>query len=324
MTQRDNGRMRIVSTAALAALELTFALSCAAVMGQACAGNAGGVGGRSGSGAAKAACQSDSKLRGAFLSGAARCVTAFLALSGTVDNAGQVTSIEDAGTQLLDASPTLKEQINRGVSAAKLTVFPIRSDLLKRLQKDFAGPASDPAAEAKPDSPEVAGLLKQTRIDDLYFDSQGRPQFDGLCINDRGSPVEQSPAATADLSPSEKITFAILKRLKGYPVPETVNRKILSGVKPKKLTFEQNPVRRLQRLANQKNLDDLFFCDAHFDAKGDLIVDVLLAKEAHAPWQSRSSPSQCSPRLMLAPIRDRKRRRSRRSSRCQFVRGGKR
>jgi len=271
--------MRIVSTVAVAALELTFALSCAAVMGQDAPGKPAASAADRVLARLKAACESDSKLRGALLSGGA-VRDGVLALSGTVDHAGQVASIEDAGTQLLDASPSWKEQIPGGVSAAKLTVFPIRSDLLKRLQKDFAGPASDPAADAKPDPSEVAGLLKQTRIDDLYFNSQGRPQFDGLCINDRALLAQQGPAAAADLSPSQKITLAILKRLKGYPVPETVDHKILSGVIPKKLTFEQNPVRRLQRLANQKNLDDLFFCDAHFDAKGDLIVDVLLAKEA--------------------------------------------
>ena len=69
-----------------------------------------------------------------------------------------------------------------------MIVFPIRSDILPRLQDDFAhagaGPAGGPETVARIDPAGRPELFRQTRIDDLFFDSQGRLRFAGLCINE--------------------------------------------------------------------------------------------------------------------------------------------
>ncbi len=122
----------------------------------------------------RAACESDSKLRGALVEGD-EPREGVLSLKGTIDRREQAALIEDEARRLLEESPAWKADIPGGTSASKMIVFPIRSALLPKLRAEFAKASADPAGGPS--------LFRQTRIDDLYFDAQGCLRVDALCIN---------------------------------------------------------------------------------------------------------------------------------------------
>jgi hypothetical protein len=220
----------------------------------------------------KSACESDADLRGALIQ-RGELEDATLMLSGTIDRAGQAGRIEVEARRLLAASPSWKARISGGVSAAKLIVFPVRSELVPRLRHDFAGANSGPKA--------LPGLLQQTRIDDLYFDATGRARVIGLCINHGAYLTHKDAAASPVDDPLARIAQAIRDRLKSYPLPDGVAPNVLARLQADQIRFEENPVRRLQRVANgSAQLDDVLFRDARFGADGALLLDGLLGDES--------------------------------------------
>ncbi len=214
----------------------------------------------------KLACESKDGLRGALVQ-PGELKDGTLILAGTVDRAEQAGLIEAEARQLLDDTPAWKAQIPGGVSAANLIVFPVRSDLLPRLRREFAKANAD--RKVRPD------LFQQTRIDDVYYDRNGRLRVVGLCIN-QSAYVARKTQADDWLG---RIADGIRDRLKGYALPQGVHPDALGHLSASEVAFQENPVRRLQRLANESQLDDLLFYDARFDAEGLLTLDGLLADE---------------------------------------------
>ena len=164
-----------------------------------------------------------------------------------------------------------KARIPGGVVASKLVVFPIRSELLPRLRRDLARAGADPSGRP--------GLPQQTRIDDLYFDPRGRIHVVGLCINQGAYLTLKNNAANPVDDPRSQIALAIGGLFKGYPLPQGVERKVVAHIVADKVAFEENPVRRLQRWANEARLDDVLFRDARFDGDGALTIDGFLGDE---------------------------------------------
>jgi hypothetical protein len=224
----------------------------------------------------RAACESDPKLRGILL-GQDEPQDGVLSLTGTIDRAEQGALIEAEAARLLEASPEWKVPMPRGVSAREMSVFPIRSDLLPKLRADFAKETALPGGNPS--------LFQQTRIDDLYFDAQGRVRVVAICINQLAYLAHQDPAEFPGEDPRAKIAQKIHERLKSYPLPKKVDRNIMARLLPDRIAFEPNPARLLQRFANEAKLNDMLFREAWFDAGGNLLVDGLLgsgAKEERA------------------------------------------
>ncbi len=207
----------------------------------------------------RSACESVEELRGAFVQ-AGRIEDGRLTLTGTIDRAEQAALIEAEGKRLLESSAPWKAMIPGGVIATKLVVFPIRSGLLPQLRRDFARAGADPSGRP--------GLLQQTRIDDLYFDARGRLRVVGLCINQAAYLATRSDAARPADDLRSQIGPAVLDQLKGYPLPQGVAPKVIAHILADRVAFEENPVRRLQRWANDARLDEVLFRDARFDAEG--------------------------------------------------------
>lgn len=218
----------------------------------------------------RSACESDPKLRGASVQ-ANEPQDGVLALMGTIDREEQKGLIEAEATRLLEASPAWKAQMPRGVTTSEMTVFPVRSDLLPKLRAEFAKTGPLPSGDPS--------LFQQTRIDDLYFDAQGRVRIVALCVNQLAYLAHRDPAAFPAEDPRGKIGRKILERIKVYPIPEKVDRTIMARLLPDQITFQPNPARLLQSLANEAKLDDMLFREAWFDTKGELLVDGLLGSD---------------------------------------------
>ncbi len=215
----------------------------------------------------RAACESDPKLRGALVEGD-EPQGGVLSLKGTIDRQAQAGLIEEEAKRLLEESPAWKTDLPGGASASKMIVFPIRSELLPKLRAQFAKASADPAGGPS--------LFRQTRIDDLYFDAQGCLRVDALCINQQAYLAHNKPAATSKEHTVNRIVAEVLKQLSGCPAPEHVDRKVMGRLLPGRLKFEPDPVRILQRYANEAKLDDVLFREAWFDSEGQLSVDGLL------------------------------------------------
>ena len=180
----------------------------------------------------KSACESEAELRGALIQSGEPNQGA-LVLSGTIDRAEQVGLIEAEARRLLDAKPAWKAQFPRGVSAAKLIVFPVRSDLLARFQSGFAREKADKNARAD--------LLQQTRIDDLYFDARGQLRWVALCINQGAYLARKNAGKSTDDDPLLDIERGIHEVLKEYPLPQGIPPKVLAQRQAEKITFGTEP-----------------------------------------------------------------------------------
>jgi hypothetical protein len=218
----------------------------------------------------RAACESNSKLRGALVE-SADPQGGVLSLKGTIDRQEQAGLIEEEAKRLLEESPAWKADFPGGASATKMIVFPIKSDVLPKLRAQFAKASALPAGGPS--------LFRQTRIDDLYFDAQGCLRVDALCVNQQAYLTRKNPAAPPRENPWNRVVAEVHKRLNGYPLPEHVDRKVMASLLPGRLRFEPDPVRLLQRYANEAKLDDVLFREAWFDSEGELFVDGLLGND---------------------------------------------
>ena len=195
-----------------------------------------------------------------------------LVLTGTVDRAGQARLLETEAQKLLDASPAWKAEMPKGVDASPLAVLPVRSELLPAVRSEFARLRGDPTNRP--------GMLQQTRVDDLYFDPEGRLRFDALCINQAAYLAKTDAAGDRAEDPLRPVLEAILDRLKAFPLPRDVDPKVLSRQQAGKINFRENPARLLQRWANDSaKLDEVLFRDARFDAEGALVFDGLIGDD---------------------------------------------
>ncbi len=218
----------------------------------------------------RSACETETNLRGAHVQDG-EIAGGTLILTGTIDRAEQRGLLEDEGRRLVDSAAAWKARIPGGVVASKLVVFPIRSELLPRLRRDLARAVANPAGRP--------GLTQQTRVDDLYFDPRGHIHVVGLCINQGAYLTVKNNAANPVEDPRSQISLAIGGLFKGYPLPPGVERKVVAHIVADKVVYEENPVRRLQRWANEARLDDVLFRDARFDGEGALTIDGFLAAE---------------------------------------------
>ena len=186
-----------------------------------------------------------------------------LELSGTLDQAEQAEPLAEAARRIIESEPTWRDRFPNGASAQGMSLFPIRSDYLRRLRRDFA---------AQP-----PGLLARTRLEDAFYDPNGLLHVIGFCIDQSAHIATRPEAAPTDAeSPNETLTLAVRDRLKGYltvaqRVPE--NLRLTLDVR----RFAENPARVLQRLANQDPRFDGVFCrDAWYDADGTLQIAGLI------------------------------------------------
>ena len=85
----------------------------------------------------RAACESEVKLRGVLVE-ADEPHDGLLSLKGTIDRREQASVLEAEARRLLEETPAWKADIPAGVSASKMTVFPIRSEVLPKLRADMA------------------------------------------------------------------------------------------------------------------------------------------------------------------------------------------
>ena len=269
MLERRKPPVRICPAIAMAAVLFATGGSCIPVMAQDAPKERATTAAQQLVAKLRAACERELKLRGVFVE-ADEPKGSLLSLKGTIDRREQASVIEAEAKRLLEETPSWKTDVPAGVSASKMIVFPIRSDVLPKLRADMAKAAA-PAANP--------GLFRQTRIDDLYFDGDGCLRVDALCINQRAYLARKNPAAFPKDDPAAEIRREVHKRLQGYPLPENVDRKLIADLRGGRLRFEPSPARLLQQFANEAKLDDIVFRDASFDAKGELIVDGLLGGE---------------------------------------------
>ncbi len=190
MFERRKLPAQICSAIAMAAFELAAWGRGAAVMGQDVPKEIATTGVQQLVAKLRAACESEIKLRGVFVE-AGEPQGGLLSLKGTIDRREHAGLIEAAAKRLLEETPAWKADFPGGVSASKLIVFPIRSEVLPKLRTDMAKAAA-PAANP--------GLFRQTRIDDLYFDADGCLRFDALCINQRAY-LAQEPGRVSEGRP---------------------------------------------------------------------------------------------------------------------------
>ncbi len=92
--------------------------------------------------------------------------------------------------------------------------------------------------------------------------------------------AHKNPAATRADDSVASITQGARERLMSYPLPEGVDRKIVNSIGPGAIVFAENPVRQLQRAANQADLDEVLFYDARFASDGTLKIEGLLGTDA--------------------------------------------
>jgi hypothetical protein len=198
-----------------------------------------------------------------------------LKLTGTLDRKEQAAALEAEARQLLDPEPAWKAQMTGGASAAGMPVLPVRSELLPKLRQDLAA--------APPDEAGRPGLLRQTRLDDMAFDSAGRLAVTGLCVNHEAYLASQKGGADPAKEPRAQIAQGLRDRLKAYPLPEGVDPAILDRIEAGAVDIKEDPAHALQSLAESlaeraKELDDIVFVDARFDAGGALVFEGLLGK----------------------------------------------
>ena len=127
-------------------------------------------------------------------------------------------------------------------------------------------------------------------------------------MNHRAYLAHQNAETIPEENAVPKIVREVHSRLKSYPIPEYVDRKVMAQLLPGRIAFEPDPVRLLQRFANEARLDEILFREAWFNAAGELRVDGLLGtevKEAHMA-QGNSWPAQRSSKRMHVPTERRR------------------
>ena len=224
--------------------------------------------------ALRIACRDESALRGARL----RDLTSEggkLNLSGQVDRGEQVEALTKRLAKAIADSPVLKEAFPGGAIGAALETYPVRSQLLRSLQREFAKGASDPRA--------IAGLMKQTRLDDAYYDEADRLHFTGLCVHQVAFLLAKRPGlvpavAGADpIDPLSEISGAIRKQIQALVSDDVYRARGLDKLEIDGIRFEESPTRILQRLAgSDPKLVDLLVEEAVFDGDGVLQLTGLV------------------------------------------------
>ncbi len=220
----------------------------------------------------KEACESDPGLHGSSVQGG-ELRDGALRLHGTIDRREQADRLEAEARRLLAEEPAWKKEASGGVSASNLVLFPIRSELLPKLRRQFSQAGED--AVGRPN------LLRQTRLDDIYFDHAGRLRIAGLCINQGAFLARHDASTNPTNDPLNLIAQGVDRRLKGYTLPAGVDADIIGRLQADRITFSENPARLLQRFVNESHrLDDVLFQEAWFDESGSLKFAGLVGTES--------------------------------------------
>lgn len=185
-----------------------------------------------------------------------------LMLLGDVDNKAQVPLLLAEATKVLKSVPTVQKAFAEGVAEGEFTVVPIRSEYLQSLQRDFA----EGLVEGKDTQTQ---LLKQTRLDDVYYSAaDGHMRFSGVCINSIAFEAAKDPRQEAGLSNS--LAIVLQRQLELY-MPEHEHRvetqmRFLEPLEP----LLQNATTAVPEL------DGVVFARTSYDADGVLHLHGVL------------------------------------------------
>ncbi|MGE3818844.1 MAG: hypothetical protein AB7I30_05370 [Isosphaeraceae bacterium] len=230
----------------------------------------------------RASCEARHELRGVMVR-AGTLNQGTLELAGTLDDPEtQAPLLEAEAARILKEEPTWRAEIPAGVTAKGMARFALRSGILPRLQASFA--------DAPDDLDGSPGLLAQTRLDDLYFDREGRLRLVGLCVNQRAFLSRNKPNAKSDADPRQEIAQGMRDRLRNEPIPTGVDPQVFAGLQTDEVRFEEDPARPAQRAAIQNpTIDACLLLDGRFDAQGRLVLSGYLNPEARSPGPAREA-----------------------------------
>ena len=186
-----------------------------------------------------------------------------LSLSGLLDAESQKKLLLTKANEFLKFIKPLNEKYTEGVDLSKMSVVPLRSVYLERLQKELATPPW------KNDTDQT--IFPRTRLDDLYFHAKSNKLIlKAVCLD-----------PTIDLGLDKKKSEALVrKRLKKFLHQYFVEINNISEFKTFKIEFGQpritlldNPVFTIQnKLTTESQFDHIWVRSARYNAKGQLIL----------------------------------------------------
>lgn len=227
-------------------------------------------------------CETQPELRGAMVR-SGTLAEGVLTLTGTLDDPEtQARLLEAEAARILKEEPTWRAEIKGGITAKQMARFALRSGVLRSLQTSFAESPND--AEGRP------GLLRQTRLDDLYFDRNGRLRLVGLCVNQRAFSWRKGDVANTSANPLGEIAQGLRDRLRNEPPHSGVDPEIFAALQVDGIRFEEDPSRPLQRAAIQiPGIDTCLFLDSQFDEQGRLVLSGYLPTSAFSAGKDREA-----------------------------------
>jgi hypothetical protein len=220
-------------------------------------------------------CVTDAALHGVLLR-SAEAKDSSLKLSGLADDEEQRDALAEKAGKLIAEVPTWAKRYPKGVDVAALGLLPIRSKYLKALQRDFA-------QDAGPD--EVKSLLRQTRLDDAYYDSTaGDLIVAGICVagrDDIKAPDGSDPAAQA----RDKLARMIARLLEqDYDVPQW--KQLELKVNARDVQVLANPVAEFQsKLTGGAKLNKVWVQRVRYDQDGVLRLEGLVGTDEREPLE---------------------------------------
>lgn len=214
-------------------------------------------------------CQRDTSLKGVRV---ADCwlTKGQLIITGQVNESEQLKALEQEVSAIVIAMPKLRDLVADGVSLKNLAVIPIRSQNLPQLQMAFATQRfQDENLEA---------MLRQTRLDDAFFDKGGGLVIRGVCLNDDAREIMQKEPAPADL-PTHRLIIEIEDLLEQQLTP-AVYRKLRLADNRVEIEFPINPVADLQKsMLKRTELDGVLIRNASFNELGLLNFEGLVVSD---------------------------------------------
>ncbi len=193
-----------------------------------------------------------------------------LVLAGLADSEEQLESLREEAGEQVEAIPGLLALVTAGVSVERVSIAPLRSQSLPRLQTAFATRRfTDPDWEA---------VLRQTRLDDAHFDRSGGLVLKGVCLNDDARAAMTAGERRPDL-PAYRMIIEIEDLLQQQMTPPVYRRLGLADNRVE-IDFLKNPVAAIQTaVAQRPALDGVLVRSAAYDSQGELRLEGLVESE---------------------------------------------